>query len=386
MALCLKVLAGLSVASGASLRSNAPDDFWGHGIRVRSDGFPAWNDTVSLMGGLGHASAVRRVHARTRHGDLARVRAEFEDMKVKGFPVGDLFPNAGHHLQLGGGAATDPCDADVVVTGFGWPYGFGSRAGLAANEVQLAAVFGLSVAICGDDFAQKTWAGHFRNPAGFAICTPAATCGGGRRDISEAACLGNDLSRELTGRDREYLLKLKHNVYRAMYTYKDTTLAAVNGILEAVPLSTSEPYIGIHIRRGDKRREHDVSLMPMSSYATAALEHMEAQGTRTVFVASDDPGAGDELKDAFTAAGHPDVQVVQQSDNKSDYVVKGSGQREYSDDDSTLALLADMEALRLSTVFVGTQSSNVGRMVFYLRGEMDSCVSVDGDWFQHDWL
>jgi len=338
---------------------------------------PLRNDTVSFMGRSG---------ARIRQNGLDRVREEFESMKVRGFPIHSMFPNDSKALKVGGVVSDDPCKADIVATGFGWPYGFGSRAGLAANEIQLAAVFGLSIAICGDDFAQGTWADHFKNPAGLSICTPAEACGGGQREISEAAALGNDLSNELKGVDREYLLKLKETVYRSMFTYNDASQAAVNEMLASLRLGTSDPYVGVHIRRGDKEREHDVSLMPISSYMAAAREHMEARDIRTVFVASDDPDAGHMLAEEFVAVGRSDVQVLQLTDASSDYAVDDSGKREYTDQGTTIALLADIEALRLATVFVGTQSSNVGRMVFYLRGDIDSCISIDGDWFEHDWL
>jgi len=49
-----------------------------------------------------------------------------------------------------------------------------------------------------------------------------------------------------------------------------------------------------------------------------------------------------------------------------------------------MTLLADIEAMRRATVFVGTASSNIGRLVYYLRPRGSATISVDdeGDWLR----
>jgi len=309
--------------------------------------------------------------------DLTHVKAELKAMKARGFSnMSALLQNDGENLKVKGSA----CEADIFAQGMGHPMGFGSRALLAANEIQLAAGFGLSITVCGGEFVQDTWANHFQNLAGISIC--AAEMCSGDQGISEAAFLGNDMSKGLSLVDPESLFKLKHIIFHRMYTYNSASMAAVNRILEAVPVDVQKPYVGVHIRRGDK--EMEAAQTPMSSYATAALAQMDILGIRTVFLASDDPEAGSMLAKEFAAAGHPDVQLLQQ--HSAWTAVSEAGKREYSDHDGTIDLLADIEGLRLATVFIGTQSSSLGRTVFYLRGEMVSSISLDGGWFKFFWL
>jgi len=44
-----------------------------------------------------------------------------------------------------------------------------------------------------------------------------------------------------------------------------------------------------------------------------------------------------------------------------------------------LVLLTDLEGLRRSSVFIGTASSNMGRLVYFLRGPHLPTISLDDD-------
>jgi len=310
--------------------------------------------------------------------DLTNAKAELEAMKARGFSdMSAVLQNKGKNLKITGSA----CEADIFAQGLGHPMGFGSRALLVANEIQVAGVFGLSITVCGGEFAQDTWAKHFQNLAGISMCD-SEMCSSDAPGVSEAAILGNDMSKDLSLVDAEALYELKHMIFLRMFTYNTASKTAVDKILQAVPLDTQKPYVGVHIRRGDK--EEEAAQTPMPAYATALLEQMDNLGIRTVFVASDDPNAGSELAKEFADTGHPDVEVLQQ--HQAPPIVAEGGIREYSDDDGTMNLLADIEGLRLAKVFIGTQTSSLGRIAFYLRGEMTSSISLDGDWFDFTWL
>ena len=60
--------------------------------------------------------------------------------------------------------------------------------------------------------------------------------------------------------------------------------------------------------------------------------------------------------------------------------------RDYSDGSGISALLADFEAMRTAKVFIGTQSSNMGRTAFYARGRNKDSRSLDGDWGSFFWM
>jgi len=310
--------------------------------------------------------------------DYGNVEAELNAMKARDFSDRNAVFDKVKNFKAQGTA----CEADIFLEGWRRPYGFGSRALVAMNEVFLAAVFGLSITVCGGEFVTETWSNHFKNLADITICA-AEMCSRDEKYISDAAILGMRLSKDLSLVDRDSLINMKHIIFRLMYTYNDETMAAVNTILEAVPVDVQKPYVGVHIRRGDKETEAEPT--PMSNYTTAAIEQMNIFGTRTVFVASDDPSAGSLLADEFAAAGHPDVQVLQQ--RHDDTPPEDHAMRHYSDNDSTMEMLADIEGLRLATVFIGTQSSSFGRMMLYLRGgELSSSISLDGGWFAHSLL
>jgi len=266
--------------------------------------------------------------------DYGNVEAELNAMKARDFSDRNAVFDKVKNFKAQGTA----CEADIFLEGWRRPYGFGSRALVAINEVQLAAVFGLSITVCGGDFVKETWSNHFKNLAGITICAE-EMCTRDESYISDAAYLGMKLSKDLSTADPHSLVKMKHKLFRRMYTYKDATMAAVNTILEAVPVNFQEPYVGVHIRRGDKVEEAEPT--PMSSYAAAVVEQMDIIGTRTVFVASDEPNSGSMLADELAAIGHPNVKVLQQPHD--DTPPENYGMRHYSDDDSTMEMLADIE-------------------------------------------
>merc|ERR1719197_2433296 len=101
-------------------------------------------------------------------------------------------------------------------------------------------------------------------------------------------------------------------------------------------------------------------------------------GTRTVFLASDDEAAKGQLQDALGS----DYTVVEQARLPAEaYKLRGDAARSmsppYGEEDEERSLLIDVSALVNSAGFVGTASSNVGRLVFFQRPQGAPAVSLD---------
>lgn len=275
-------------------------------------------------------------------------------------------------------AREDPCNADVLANGFGYPYGFGSRAGLAANELQLAAYFNKSVALCdGDSYHDGIdFANYFTSSIG--ICKDADLCFAGR---TAAPFIGCGFSMMLKDVDYEYETHVKRVSYQSMFgTLNAETELHVSDALEAAGLQPGSQYIGVHMRRGDKNKElkrnHKV-MNTTADYAGVVLEELSSNGLTTVYLASDDSAAKDELLGALRPS-IPEVQVIQQFS-------AASAERSYAgDSEGTLEFLVDLIALRDAMIFVGTESSSAGRLVYFLREESDKSISTDGGWLDNE--
>jgi len=275
-------------------------------------------------------------------------------------------------------AREDPCKADLLANGFGYPWGFGSRAGLAADEIQLAAYFNKSVALCDGDSYQDgiDFEDYFESPIG--ICKDADLCFAGR---TAAPFIGCGFSQMLRTVDYEYVVYLKRVAYQSMFgTLTAETELHISAALEAAGLQPGSKYVGVHMRRGDKskelKRNHKV-MNTTEEYASIVLEELSSNGLTTVYLASDDSVAKDELLDALRPS-LPEVQVIQQFS-------AASAERSYAgDSEGTLEFLVDLVALRDATIFVGTQSSSAGRLVYFLREESEKSISADGGWLDNE--
>jgi len=268
-------------------------------------------------------------------------------------------------------APVDPCDADLLANGLNHPYGFGARAMKLADELQLAAYFNTSVAIC-DGNAEDPgieWAQHFQNPTGLALCTDPEVCSARFRN---AAQLGSAMSKVLRKVDHGFQLQLKRQLYNVLFTYAPDTQARVDAALVAAGIDFGMRYVGVHVRRGDKRDTREV---PTKEYAVEVARALRSHQLHVVFIASDDPGTVAEMR-SLLEFEVPDVQLIQTYSPTST-------KRAYdgANSEAMLTLLTDLEALRRADVFVGSMKSYTGRTAYFLRGEASS-VSIDGDWLK----
>ncbi|CAN0059346.1 unnamed protein product, partial [Ectocarpus sp. 6 AP-2014] len=162
------------------------------------------------------------------------------------------------------------------------------------------------------------------------------------------------------------------------------------------------PYVGLHIRRGDKLA-HEADLTPAEDYLTVAVsallrrnekcagaQQLQFDECKTgspllpadikgIFVASDDDLVVQEVRD-LTPLFLPNVQaknVVYMSDGKRrstacifTEIPSGACLMVFTQDYlAMLYLLHDIDVLTKSDIFVGTFSSNLGRFITTFRGE-----------------
>jgi hypothetical protein len=257
-----------------------------------------------------------------------------------------------------------------------------------ADELLVGLYRGRSFSLCNgskDAFVRTVWAPHFKNVARFPTCnTGRAVC---RHDNVWSPRLSQGLART----DREYLDDLKHFLYPYIFTLTRGTQERVDQRLLSAGLPKGEPYLAVHVRRGDKLINEARRVEP-GTYAEAArpflalhssssrrelvLRELRAANASVVYVSSDDDQAATELG---VELGN-NIRIVQQPRGSE----QGYDSRGYQEVGDLMTLLADVEAMRRATVFVGTASSNIGRLVYYLRPKESVTVSVDdeGDWLR----
>jgi len=171
---------------------------------------------------------------------------------------------------------------------------------------------------------------------------------------------------------REYVISMKRETYKAHYKYNQKTADHIEEALKKAELPAK--FFGIHIRTGDKSREKtagtDVSI---EAYAKKILEHKD-EGIRTVWLATVDPEAEATLQKAL--GDEYKIKVVSSGDGQW---AREPGNTYSEGSDKMYNVLIDVEALRRSTHFIGTASSNMGRLVYFLREPQSSSVSMDED-------
>jgi len=288
--------------------------------------------------------------------------------------------------------AKHSCESDVVSSAFNRPIGLGNRIHTFAAHLLLAVYGGHSFSIFNDtstgkDDMTRIWAMHFENSAGFSFCR------GDPPPLGNKVKLDWDfLNGHLSTVDREYQDDFKRFLYPLVWTVNSNTWNRVHTEWRKAGLDVSRPYVGVHLRRGDKFTE--ASPVEIGAYADAIRpwlessnsggcarqgaslkdvvgEELGARKIEQVFLCSDDELAAEELQ---TALGNR-VRIVTPppSDTKT---------RSYDSEESILGVITAVEGLRRAHVFVGTASSNLGRLVFFLRPKGSRAISLDrgGQW------
>lgn len=216
------------------------------------------------------------------------------------------------------------------------------------------------------DFDHMWWT-FFSNDAGIAV---PMGC-----DLPESLEL-RDYDYELlkvTGRaaahaEHEYMAELLHFGVMKFWTLKTDVKLAINTRLNQVlgKEFARGNFVGVHVRRGDK--SYEVPATATQVYVDQLLNTTSGWDIHVAYVASDDPRVIAEMR---TLLAHK-MKVV------SLPAANTAGRGQYDDTAQMWSLLTDITALQGAKAFIGTSSSTLGRLVYWLRGREEISISVDG--------
>jgi len=129
-----------------------------------------------------------------------------------------------------------------------------------------------------------------------------------------------------------------------------------------------EPYIGFHIRRGDKKIE--TTLIPIVSYFLEAEKHTSI---RNGFVSTDDYSVIEELKEKFPSWTISTLSTGIERGYSQNIQARKSKSRIRAE---MIRLFAEIELLAKAELFFGTFSSNVSLYMAW-RIPREKCFGVD---------
>ncbi|CAB1104168.1 GT23 [Ectocarpus sp. CCAP 1310/34] len=227
-----------------------------------------------------------------------------------------------------------------------------------------------------------------------------------KADLVEAARLDQDAVRfhpeeivaSLEGSGVDHIAAL---AAMAKYLWSNVTpwlQADVDFVTRASPSDVFQesPFLGLHIRRGDKVSQGEASMYLCEEYLETAVEFLEGNDSQLsvgdikgIWVASDEPKVIAKVKqiaqdylpnvsegDIFWASGGVEGgPEIERTATRTD-------QETYAD---FVYTFADLQQLTAADLFVGTFSSNIGRLLVLLRESIGlkdraSAVSIDGPW------
>merc|ERR1712032_128233 len=249
--------------------------------------------------------------------------------------------------------------------------GLGSRLNNLANEVLWAMWAGLPLSACTPIDQHNAWQHNFVIE-GFSSCSSCSGLG-----LTGSSCAAAQAS---WTKDEEATADMKRFIYSKLFKFKQEVVEESESMATKLGLD-GVPYVGVHLRRGDKSIELEEDFVSLQSFAEEVEKQCKAlkAGGKAcqVFVATDRPDLIPEFKAAL-----PGVNVVTQEDVTPGgmYLVRnGDDDDEASKIASESPFLLDLHMLIKSDVFVGTASSNIGRFVFFNRAKDEPSVSLDDE-------
>jgi len=281
-----------------------------------------------------------------------------------------------------------PCSADILL-GFN-PAGFGSKVTRMMHVLAMAAYGNFSVAMYAgkEKGFQKVFDSFFKNS--IPVCNKVI-----KDKHTPIQGLGAQFWGKLVDQDSEYATNAQRTVYAQHLIYTDAARDRVEKTLDDMGLDKSAKFLGVHIRHGDKVSE--TPNIPTDTYghkvAEADLEKVQfhayskyaqvirkqSSGTKTVWLATVDVRAAEELGKSLG----DDYEIKCLNCN----AVKWHGSKHsedfyYPNSTHVFDLLTDVEALRRSDHFIGTGSSNIGRLVYFMRPAGSKSTSLDTSFAQ----
>merc|ERR1719223_1154320 len=122
------------------------------------------------------------------------------------------------------------------------------------------------------------------------------------------------MTRRLKVLDYDAAVDMKSASYWALFgTLNADTQALVDAAHQEAGLQKGSEYVGVHIRRGDKRGELEslhLRFNTTEEYAAVVQSQLSAHGLDTVYLASDDASVQAELLAALRPS-NPNVRVIQ---------------------------------------------------------------------------
>ena len=157
-------------------------------------------------------------------------------------------------------------------------------------------------------------------------------------------------------------------IMKMIYVHNEETIKAVNQKKQS--LKITQPYIAVHIRKGDKKLE--TVLIETIRYIDR-IKKLESKITN-IFIASDDYNAVEEFQKncskewTISTLCTPSMQGHAQ----------GSFNRLRPADiqDAMIDVFTDLDILFKSEIFIGTYSSNIARLTFMFK-EGRNCHNLD---------
>jgi hypothetical protein len=290
--------------------------------------------------------------------------------KYAGLPDRDKWEHLWDKLFLGSKPAQ--CNTPVMaVTPLGeGGRGFGSLLNGFVNEALVAMTTGWQFAVCAPQGSKNYWSKIFVDPGLLSCASCTAPSPGTEVGLWAAgAATSHSLASSPHLIEVETYKALKRFLHRKMFVLKPEYNESLENVTELLDLG-SGPYIGVHIRRGDKIREAGF-FRHIWEFANEAKRLCELIGANKIFVASDD---GSVLEKFTHHINNKSIQVVEQprlppeAYAERGYYLKRSTER---------ALVNDMMLLARADAYVGTASSNLDRWVFFTRDPATQSISMD---------
>lgn len=191
--------------------------------------------------------------------------------------------------------------------------------------------------------------------------------------------LSNDVVQLM--RKPSFLYDAQNDIYecyretiKSIIQYNDTTKNYIDKKKSLMGLPSD--YISVHIRRGDKIAMGEMKSISLDFYVQKVVE--QKQISNNVYIATDDTSVIDSLKPKLEASGFRIYYNTGMAGT-------GYDQNKFNNEDkevrrqTVLDTLLDMDILINSKYFIGTFSSNIGRIVPLYIG-LENCCSLDDKW------
>jgi hypothetical protein len=170
--------------------------------------------------------------------------------------------------------------------------------------------------------------------------------------------------------ERDYWFSMR-NIARALSALNDDSSAKVIETISRRMRGRTLParYVAVHVRRGDKISE--VRHTSLEVYAAAIRR--ERADLNDLIVFSDDRATAEQLCDMLRDTHQPIIfSDLENGHNQTKFNIASRDVRSRL----MIEFLAELEVMAASTMFFGTESSNIFSFLRYRRANLD-CVRVD---------